>query len=254
MSELIPYLKLLSQRGLPVATRELSSRIFREDPVLACRRMMDVCELHKARFTFFLVGVSAQRNPKFVEEVLDRGHEIACHGHAHYRFGLMSVGEARRDIETAMEFYEKTFRYKLSGFRAPYLEMPDYLYPLLSELGFTYSSSVEGDGPSFRRDGVVEYPICVDDWRILIRNNLGADGLNREMRAHARSGACFLLHPWRVGQRRYVGAVEQLLVESDLLPFRKMSEIVELGDGIALTGDIGELSWGEILSRSVFGI
>lgn len=253
MSELIPYLKLLSTRGPSVAVRELGSRIFREDPVEACRRVMDVCERRGGSFTFFLVGLCAQDNPGFVEEVLGRGHEIACHGHAHHRFGLMSPDEARRDLETALEFYETRFGYRLKGFRAPYLEMPDYLYGLLRELGFTYSSSIAGNGAPEKRDGVIEYPISVDDWSILIRDNLGMQGLANAMRHELRDGACFLLHPWRVGQRRYIGSVEAVLDASPPSPFVAMSKMVEDGVGIALTGDVGELAWAEIIRRSILG-
>lgn len=252
-NEMIPYVKLLRSRGLAVSARELKSRFFRENPVTAVRRVMDQLERFQGKFTFFVVGVCAEANPAIVEEILNRGHEIACHGYNHIRFNLLSPEEIRRDLERALILFQNKFGYVLKGFRAPYLGMADHVYPVLKEMGFIYSSSVEEtDGPFRHSSGIMEYPVSVDDWRILIKENRGAEGLYMEMLQSAQPGRSFLLHPWRVGQKRYVGALVRFLEEqSGTLRFVCMNILSANPRGIALTGDVGEFALREILSRSL---
>jgi peptidoglycan/xylan/chitin deacetylase (PgdA/CDA1 family) len=255
MSELMPYLRLLAERGPAIAYREVSSRIFREDPVLATRRIMDRCEKHGARFTFFIVGVCAQRNPAIMEEILDRGHEIACHGYLHRRFNKLPPDSVRWDIERSVAYFDKTFNYRLAGFRAPYLEMADFVYPILKEMGFSYSSSTIGNASSIaERHGIVEFPIAIDDWSVLIKRNMGVEELADEMVANLSPGSCFLLHPWRVGQERIVSALDRLFERGKgAWAFPAMRDMTCGAPAIALSGDIGELGWGELVSRALFG-
>ena len=255
MSELVPYLKLLSERGPSIATRELASRFFREAPISAVRRVMDVCESVDARFTFFIVGISAKDNPAIIEEIIDRGHEIACHGHEHLRFPLLTPDWMRRDLEQALELFDKQFSYRLNGFRAPYLEMNDDVYTVLKELGFSYSSSLMGtDGPNIHPSGIREIPIVVDDWEILIKRNEGVAGLAREMKMNTADQACYLLHPWRVGQKRYVSALQELISSrTGNIRFPNMAEGADVKNSVYLSGDIGEFGLLEIARRIIFG-
>jgi hypothetical protein len=252
VGELSAYLRLLGTRGASIACRELASRLFREDPVEATRRVMAVCERHGARFTFFIVGVCARDNPAVMEEILSRGHEIACHGYFHKRFAELGADDIRRDLDAALTFFQRTFGYRMTGFRAPYLDMADHVYAPLAELGFVYSSSVEGAGGAVAHpSGIVEIPIAIDDWAILIRDNGGAEDLAAAMGRRMAPQACFLLHPWRVGQRRFVGALEQILENPGAAKFTPMNAMLADPQAVALSGDIGELSWLEIAARSL---
>jgi peptidoglycan/xylan/chitin deacetylase (PgdA/CDA1 family) len=46
-------------------------------------RLLDLLEQHRARATFFLIGVRAERHPELVAEILRRGHEVGHHTHRH---------------------------------------------------------------------------------------------------------------------------------------------------------------------------
>jgi peptidoglycan/xylan/chitin deacetylase (PgdA/CDA1 family) len=255
LSELVPYLKLLAERGPRIASRELASRFFREPPINAVRRVMEVCETGDAQFTFFIVGTSAKDNPAIIEEMIGRGHEIACHGYEHLRFPLLTPDQMRRDLEQALNLFEKQFSYRLNGFRAPYLEMNDDVYSVLKEQGFSYSSSRMGtDGPNTHPSGIREIPIVVDDWEILIKQNKGLAGLSSEMKNNIADQACYLLHPWRVGQKRHIGALQELIssMRGDIR-FPKMEEGANVEDALYLSGDIGEFGLLEIARRIVSG-
>lgn len=252
MGELLPYLRLLSERGAAVAFRELRSRFVREDPKLAVRRVMDVCERHNAKFTFFIVGLCARDNPRMVAEILERGHEVACHGYAHQRMAALSSDEIRRDIERALTLFRTQFGFRPVGFRAPYLEMSDDVYHALAEFEFRYSSSVlASPGPFVHPSGVTEIPVAVDDWTVLIKQSHGVAGLAAEMTRMRRPGACFLLHPWRVGQSRYIGALADFLTASAGTSFPRLADAVLGASEVYLSGDIGEFGLWELARRSL---
>ena len=255
MSEVLHYMKILRSRKIAEAVRELRSRFIREPVIRSIRRVMDVCEKHGAKFTFFIVGVSADCNKEFIREILDRGHEIGCHGFYHSSFDLLSHAEIREDLERCLDFFDRHFRYHLKGFRAPYLNYNSDIARVLSELGFIYSSSYrEEEETAIHYRKVIECPISVDDWEILIKENRGQRGLYEEMRRHREKNTTFLLHPWRVGQKRYVYALERFIAENgENISFPNMSDFVVSNKGIALSGDVGEMALTELIKRSIWG-
>ena len=89
--------------------------------------------------TFFVTGQVAERFPDVVRAIVNGGHELACHGHAHRSFARMSVAEARRDIEDASRALRRFG--PVVSFRAPYLQFPRALLPLLAEASYRLDSS-----------------------------------------------------------------------------------------------------------------
>lgn len=51
-------------------------------------RVLDVLDAAGAKATFFLVGERASRQPEVARDIVERGHQVAFHGHAH-RWSLM---------------------------------------------------------------------------------------------------------------------------------------------------------------------
>jgi peptidoglycan/xylan/chitin deacetylase (PgdA/CDA1 family) len=251
MSETLDYFKTLRQRGLSVACRELKSRFIREPVKASINRVVDLCAGRGVVFTFFIVGSTAAANPDIVRRMLSRGHEIASHGYDHVRFDLLSYEKICADLERYRELFREKFDYRVKGFRAPYLKSSDALVRALSDLDFAWSSSLQSEDDIFTYPdhGIVELPIRLDDWAVLIRDNRNSwQELLQAMNDAARPGAVFLLHPWRVGQTRYVRALETF-IESTPHELCSMSELAQGREGIALSGDIGEMSLWEIFGR-----
>ena len=46
-------------------------------------RIMDLLDEYDIKGTFCVVGQTAERYPEAVEEIVSRGHELACHGYTH---------------------------------------------------------------------------------------------------------------------------------------------------------------------------
>ena len=123
-------------------------------------------------------------------------------------------------------------------------------YNINASIGLIWSSSIEKNNAEHQYSNeIIELPIVLDDWEILIKRNKSSEGLLKAMEANANNGAVFLLHPWRVGQKKYIGALE-LFFDKVNYPCISTEELVRSKKGIALTGDVGEMSLIEVAKRT----
>lgn len=129
--------------------------------------------------TFFVVGVTADRHPEALLDVVARGHEIGCHGYEHRRVFQQTPAEFRRDVVACLDSIERICGIRPEGYRAPWFSITrDSLWApeILQSLGLRYDSSLFDSpripnritpipsGP-FRLqhgpDGLVEFPPAV---------------------------------------------------------------------------------------------
>lgn len=89
--------------------------------------------------TFFTTGQVAEYAPDAVRAVVDGGHELAGHGHAHRSYLRMGRDEARADLARSTSIL-RSFAPVVS-FRAPYLELPHAYLALLAEERYRLDSS-----------------------------------------------------------------------------------------------------------------
>ncbi|MFY9239656.1 MAG: polysaccharide deacetylase family protein [Roseovarius sp.] len=89
--------------------------------------------------TFFTTGASAEHAPGCIADILERGHELACHGYSHTSFRNMDMAQARDEITRTNEILRAYA--PVTSFRAPYLSFPERFVPLLAEAGFEVDSS-----------------------------------------------------------------------------------------------------------------
>jgi polysaccharide deacetylase family protein (PEP-CTERM system associated) len=108
-------------------------------------RLLDQLEHHGVSATFFVLGWVAERQPALVREIQKRGHEVACHGHAHRLIYAMERSEFRDDVRRAKQTIEDIIGAPINGYRAPtFSVVRDSLWALdvLAEEGFRYDSSI----------------------------------------------------------------------------------------------------------------
>jgi polysaccharide deacetylase family protein (PEP-CTERM system associated) len=180
-----------------------------------------------ARATFFVLGITGERYPDLVREIAARGHELACHGHAHERIPTQGPDEFRRDVERCAELVEHLGGRRPAGYRAPAFSITrdtPWAYDVLCDLGFRYDSS-QYDTPRIPRRirpvppapyrlqlssarEIWEFPIAV--WRIRGRavpvgggaywRALPAAALRRALRQAAADNAYPVLyfHPYEL--------------------------------------------------------
>ena len=103
--------------------------------------------------TFFLLGMTAKNYPRLVEQVVSRGHEIACHGHAHIPAFRQTRSDFRRDVQEALAIIGDLTGRTPAGYRAPIFSITrdaPWVFDVLAELGFAWDSSLH-DSPRIAR-------------------------------------------------------------------------------------------------------
>jgi peptidoglycan/xylan/chitin deacetylase (PgdA/CDA1 family) len=103
-------------------------------------RILDELENAGVQTTCFCTGQVAERYPQRVTDLVERGHELGCHGHTHRPFDTLSQPEAQREIADSSRVL-RSFGVPVTSFRAPNLRFPDAYLPLLEERGFLVDSS-----------------------------------------------------------------------------------------------------------------
>ena len=165
--------------------------------------------------TFFVAGVTADRHPQALRDVVAHGHEIGCHGYEHRRAFRQGRDVFRKDVARCVDTVERIAGVTPSGFRAPWFSITReslWAFDVLRELGFRYDSSlfdsfripnritpvpahpfrVDGDGPelwefpvaSWRRGRVV-LPVGGGAYWRLLPGRLLWHGLEQVTRASA---------------------------------------------------------------------
>lgn len=109
------------------------------------QRLLDLLDEHRTAATFFVLGWVAERQPKLVKAIHERGHEIACHGYSHKRIYTQTPTQFHNETRRAKHLLEELTGQPVLGYRAAsYSITADSLWALeiLAEEGFHYDSSI----------------------------------------------------------------------------------------------------------------
>ena len=105
-------------------------------------KLINLIDKHNIKATFFITGEMAINHPKKVKEIVQVGHEVACHGLYHDKNEcLLDKLEQKKRIVKAMTILENITGIKPLGFRAPCLLANKTTLEVLSEMGFLYDST-----------------------------------------------------------------------------------------------------------------
>jgi polysaccharide deacetylase family protein (PEP-CTERM system associated) len=124
--------------------------------------LLDLLDELEARATFFLLGMTVANHRDLVREIVQRGHEPACHGYAHRRVYDQSQDEFRADVAQAVHLIEDATGRRPIAYRAPAFSITrrtPWAYDVLAELGFFCDSS-QYDSPRIpdRLEGIPDRP------------------------------------------------------------------------------------------------
>ncbi|MEQ8603237.1 MAG: polysaccharide deacetylase family protein [Marivibrio sp.] len=111
----------------------------------ATRALLDLFDEIGARASIFIVGEIARAAPDLIREVVARGHEPACHSLNHRPLDRETPERFRRETADAKAAIEDAAGVAVTGYRAPVFSLTRktlWAPAALSDLGFTYSSSV----------------------------------------------------------------------------------------------------------------
>ncbi|MBN1341606.1 MAG: polysaccharide deacetylase family protein [Phycisphaerae bacterium] len=109
------------------------------------RRLLDLLDRHGVRATCFVSGWTAQHRPGLLDEIVRRGHEVACHGYAHRLIYTMTPDRFREDLELAKTVIARVCDKPPLGYRAPGFSLTGrtpWAFRVIADAGFQYDSSV----------------------------------------------------------------------------------------------------------------
>ncbi|MFC3120839.1 XrtA system polysaccharide deacetylase [Agaribacter flavus] len=174
-------------------------------------RLIDIFNENNVKSTFFTLGWVAERCPELIKRIVNEGHELASHGSNHRRNTALSKNEVKEDILKSKHVLEDISGISVDGYRAPSFsidESNEYVFDLLVEMGFKYSSSTYPithdlygvpSWPRFvhkRKEGIVEIPV----------STLLQKGKNKGI----GGGGYFRLYPYWLSKRRIESYIRQV--------------------------------------------
>ncbi len=128
-------------------------------------RMLELLDEFGIKATFFVPGKTAETYPAAIQEIADKGHEIACHGYEYENFSLLSYEEQAERIEKAVAAIENACGKKPLGFRAPIGDLMLKTLDIVRQHGMLYSSDLfDDDRPYFMKvndqgDEILQIPM-----------------------------------------------------------------------------------------------
>ena len=187
-------------------------------------RLLELFDRHNVKATFFTLGWVADKCPNLIREIVQQGHELACHSHLHQKVSQQTPEIFRQDIKLAKDTLEQLSGIEVIGFRAPSFSIDKsclWAFDIIDELGFDYSSSTypishdhygSPDWPRFPysvRESLLEIhvstlKVCDKNWPIsgggyfrLAPYFISRWALNRYLSQEQLPGV-FYLHPWEI--------------------------------------------------------
>ena len=119
--------------------------------------------------TFFVPGLTAERWPRVVELILDAGHEVGFHTHAHHPPLRLTPEQEREDFERGLQAL-RLVGAEPRGFRASYWQLTETVLDALIDSAFTHDASLMDDDRPYRlhygEGELAELPVhwLMDDW------------------------------------------------------------------------------------------
>ncbi len=108
-------------------------------------RLLELFRRKDRRATFFVLGWCADRYPQLMRDIVDAGHEIACHSFYHSRVDAMTPEQFREDTRRVAQAVTSATGVKPIGYRAPSWSLSpstSWAFEILADLGFEYDSSI----------------------------------------------------------------------------------------------------------------
>jgi polysaccharide deacetylase family protein (PEP-CTERM system associated) len=112
--------------------------------------VLEMLDRHRARATFFVLGLVAEMYPELVARVAAHGHEIAQSGYFPRSMQGTTPGEFRKELRRTRAIVEEAAGTRMQGYRSPtWMRMSDlWMLDVLAEEGYLYDSSIN---PILRR-------------------------------------------------------------------------------------------------------
>lgn len=116
-------------------------------------KLLDVLSSYKMKCDFAVIGKWVEHYPRVYSSIIDNGHDLLNHTYTHPDNSELSPNiyfkdftheKKKEEILKCHEVVEKTTGYEMHGYRTPHFgnQYTQDIYPILEELGYSFSSSV----------------------------------------------------------------------------------------------------------------
>lgn len=209
---------------------------------IGTHRLLDLFDEHGVTATFFVLGWVAERSPRLVRTIAERGHELACHSYWHRLIFDLTPEQFRDDTRLSKSLIEQAGGCAVNGYRAPTCSITNrtlWAFEELAAAGFRYDSSIfpirhdiygipEAPRAPFhvstRSGDLMEFPLTTFGWAGLPNLPVGSGGYLRMLPfAYTRLGVrraaaehlplITYVHPWELDpeQPRIAGRLKSKL-------------------------------------------
>jgi peptidoglycan/xylan/chitin deacetylase (PgdA/CDA1 family) len=199
-------------------------------PLVGVPRLLALLDDFDLKATFFVPGLTADRYPQTVEQIVAAGHEVGHHSYSHISPVDLGPDREREDFERALAALDRV-GVKPTGHRSALWEASWDTPSLVAEYGLAYDSTLMDDDKPYlletRKGTIAELPPhwSLDDWEqyaFLPRPEIGAniespskvlDLWKNELDAMRRHGCLFMLtnHPFLSGRPGRVETLRRLI-------------------------------------------
>ena len=109
--------------------------------------ILDLLDRYQTKASFFIVGEVAEQNPRLIQSIFERGHEIGCHTFSHNLVWNLSESLSfREELEHFHSVMEKILgKVEIKGFRAPCFSLDNrnkWALKVLLDFGYQYDASI----------------------------------------------------------------------------------------------------------------
>ena len=131
---------------VPSGTRDLNiESIFEYGSRVGVWRLLDILGEHAVPATFFLCGLTAERNPESARAAVEHGHEASGHGYRWIEYHDLSADEQREDIRKCVTAIKSITGERPVGWLTRYGPSPETRRLLIEEGGFLYDNMAFND-------------------------------------------------------------------------------------------------------------
>jgi peptidoglycan/xylan/chitin deacetylase (PgdA/CDA1 family) len=140
-------------------------------------RVLDMFHRLEIKATFATCGMTAERYPEAVVEIVQQGHELAAHAYAHERVYTLAAAEEEAVIDRTIKALIDVSGTRPVGWRSPVARPSQRTLDLLIDRGFLWSGDAQNDdlpfvvGESPRHIAIVPFTWSTVD--ILLYNEPG---------------------------------------------------------------------------------
>jgi peptidoglycan/xylan/chitin deacetylase (PgdA/CDA1 family) len=207
-------------------------------------RIMDLLDKYEIKATFCIVGKTAERYPEAVEEIVSRGHELACHGYTHRGYNDLEPEEEKAGIIKSREILEDFYGMSILGHRTPRWRPSQHTHGFLEELGFKWNSDYMGTEECFyniiddRQSQLLEIPVAYNlddwtffyDWGMTVEETVDVWKIEFDARYTDKSLFCLTNHPLITGRPSRLLCLEGIINHAQSytdIEFMKATEYVD---------------------------